>query len=341
MSSPDPNAASTTAHPKSAAPGLSTFRRARRAAAHNLIWIILLATCCLGSTVQGFLSVNNLTNVFWESVPMGCMVVGMFFVMLTGNLDLSLESIYGVAPVLGIYIFGHYLVGFPPFVAVLVALAAGVFAGFLNGFFSVRLRVNPFLVTLAALLFWRGLVIALIPEGVYNLPPGFTVLGSYEVGGTVPIAIFVGVLVLALAYVVANHTAFGKAVYAIGSNRMAAYVAGIDVGTVQIAVFVLAGFLSALGGLIEAGRIGAVVDDLGQGSIIMVFAGAILGGTSLAGGRGRISGIIAAVLELSVITNVMNLIGVEPSVSQMVFALVLFVAILLASLQERAEVVTA
>ncbi len=313
----------------------------RRGASANLIWLILGATFLFGTTVHGFLSLTNLTNVVWASVPMGCMVLGMFFVMLTGGLDLSLESIYGVAPVLGIVLLTDYLSWMPPEAALLLCVLTGLIAGLLNGLISVKLHVNPFLVTLAALLFWRGMVIFMIPEGLYNLPPGYTLLGGFRFFDAFPLAIIFGLLLVAVAYVVINRTAFGKAMYAVGSNEMAAYVAGIDVSRVKISVFVIAGLLAGIGGLIEVGRIGAVVSDLGQGSIMMVFAGTILGGTSLTGGRGRLTGIIAAVLELAMIENVMNLIGVEPSARQMIFALILLGAIYLASLQERRETVSA
>ena len=325
-------------------PAASRYERlvtARRVAGKNLIWLILGGTFLFGATIHGFLSPTNLTNVAWVSIPMGCMVLGMFFVMITGGLDLSLESIYGVAPVIGIVLLNDYLSFLPDQVALLFVLLTGLFAGLLNGFISVKLHVNPFLVTLAALLFWRGLVIFLIPEGIYNLPAGYTFLGGFEFFGSFPLAIVFGLGLFAVAYVVVNKTAFGKAMYAVGSNPMAAYVAGINVDRVRITVFVIAGLLAGIGGLIEVGRIGAVVSDLGQGSIMMVFAGTILGGTSLTGGRGRLTGIIAAVLELAMIDNVMNLIGVEPSARQMIFALILLGAIYLASFQERRETVSA
>lgn len=336
----DPVAVAATGAPETATPGRS-LAHVPRPVMNNLIWVILVATFLIGSPIQGFLTPTNLVNVLWSSVPMGCMVLGMFFVMLTGGLDLSLESIYGVAPVIGVVALSQWVRGVPDVLAIVITLGMGMFAGLLNGFISVRLRVNPFLVTLAGLLFWRGVVIALIPEGVYNLPDGFTFLGGFKFFNAFPLALVVGVGLFAIAYVIINRSAFGKAVYAVGSNPMAAYVAGINVSRVRIAVFVIAGLLSAVGGLIEVGRIGAVVSDLGQGSIIMVFAGAILGGTSLAGGRGRISGIIGAVLVLGAIENVLNLYGVEPSIRQMIFALILLGAIVLASFQDKAEAVTA
>jgi len=131
--------------------------------------------------------------------------------MLTGNLDLSLESIYGVGPVLGIVVFNTYLAGtVPPQMAIVVVLGSGAIAGFINGFVSVRLHVNAFLVTLAAMLFWRGLVIALIPEGIYNLPAGYSVMGGYKIGGVLPAAIVIGALLFGATYVLANMTALGS-----------------------------------------------------------------------------------------------------------------------------------
>jgi simple sugar transport system permease protein len=318
----------------------SSLVRARGLLMDNLIWLILAATVAFGSTLHGFLSPTNLMNVVWSSVPIGLMVLGMFFVMLTGGLDLSLESIFGVAPVIGVVVLA-WLTGVPDFLAIPITLGMGIVAGLLNGLISVRLRVNPFLVTLVGLLFWRGLVIALIPEGVYNLPKGFTVIGGLRLFGVFPLAIIVGLVLFGVAYVVINRSAFGKAVYAVGSNPMAAYVAGINVSRVRIAVFVIAGTLSAVGGLIEVGRIGAVVSDLGQGSIMMVFAGTILGGTSLAGGRGRLSGILGAVLVLGAIENVLNLVGIDPSIRQMIFAAILLAAIVLASFQDKTEAIAA
>jgi ribose/xylose/arabinose/galactoside ABC-type transport system permease subunit len=303
----------------------------------NLIWMILLVTAVVGLFVPGFMNYDNVQTILWSSVSMAFMVVGMFFVMLTGNLDLSLESSYGCAPVIGVIAISdlNNVMHVPPELSVLFCLLTGAFIGLVNGGVSVWLKVNPFLVTLAALLLWRGVVIALIPEGLYDLPKGLTFLGGEKLGGSFPLAILVGAALFLVTYFVVNRTVFGRAIYAIGSNRQAAYVSGINVARVQVAVFVIAGFLSGIGGMIEVGRIGAVVDDLGQGEIMMVFAAAILGGTALAGGSGKISGVLAAVLEIGVINDLLNLMGVSPSMTQIVFALVLFAAIILASFQER------
>jgi ribose/xylose/arabinose/galactoside ABC-type transport system permease subunit len=132
-----------------------------------------------------------------------------------------------------------------------------------------------------------------------------------------------------------NRHKFGKDIYALGSNPNAAYIAGINIPRTKTLVFVLAGFLSALGGLIEVGRLQSVTSSMGQGEILMVFAGTILGGTSLNGGVGRVGGIFAEVVLIAMIQNLMNLVGVEPSIRQVVFGAILLGAIYLASLQDQ------
>lgn len=302
----------------------------------HLIWVLLAAIVLLGTTMPGFFSLRNMTNLLWASAPLGCMVLGLFFVLLTGGLDLSLESIYAVAPTVAIVLFLDVLgeVLWPGF-AVVLALALGALAGLINGLFAVKLGVNAFLVTLATLLVYRGIVIFLIPEGVYYLPDEITWLGGARLFNSVPVAVIIWLLFCALAWLLVERHKLGKDIYALGNNLEAAYIAGIDVDRTRIIAFALAGFFAAMGGLLEVGRLQSVTADMGQGDILMVFAGTILGGTSLQGGVGHVSGIFAAVLVIAMIENLMNLYGIPPSIRQIVFGLILLAAIWLASLQGR------
>lgn len=324
------------------APGTPAARGARghattalAAASEHLVWVLLVLLMGVGFFVRGFWGVANLTNVLWAAAPTGLMVLGLFFVMLTGGLDLSLESTFAAAPTIAAMLmltWAPTLV--PPLVAIVVTCLLGFAFGLLNGVFSVRLGVNPFLVTLATLIVLRGVVIYLIPEGVYYLPEAYTFLGRARVG-PVPVAIVVLLVMYGLSYLLIERHFFGKNVYAIGNNERAAYVAGIDVARTKIIAFALAGFFAAIGGLLEVGRLQSLTADMGEGDILMVFAAAVLGGTSLTGGKGRIVGILGAVLVLEVVDNLMNLRGVEPSIREIVFGLILLGGIYVASLQGR------
>ncbi|MCB9957455.1 MAG: ABC transporter permease [Rhodospirillaceae bacterium] len=305
----------------------------------HLIWALLLLLVIIGLFVPGFLSVRNFVNVMWAAAPLGCMVLGLFFVMLTGGLDLSLESTFALAPTLAIVWVLDWMPDqvWPGF-AVMVVPLIGLLVGLINGLFSVRLGVNAFLVTLATLLIMRGLVIYLIPEGVYYMPDEIVFLGSERVFGVVPVSVIVWVALYAVAYVVVNHHKLGKDIFALGNNEEAAYIAGVNISRTKIACFAIAGFVAGVGGLLEVGRLQSAVADMGEGDILMVFAGTILGGTALTGGVGRIGGIFAAVLVIAIIENLMNLFGVEPSIRQIVFGFILMGAIYLASLQGKLRI---
>lgn len=307
----------------------------------HLIWALLALLVLVGLTVPGFLSVRNIVNVMWAAAPLGCMVLGLFFVLLTGGLDLSLESTFALAPTLAIVLLLMWLPDliWPGFGVVIVVLA-GALIGLVNGLFSVRLRVNAFLVTLATLLIMRGIVIYLIPEGVYYLPDEIIYLGSAKVLGFLPIAVIVWIVLYAMAYLLISYHRLGKNIFALGNNEEAAFIAGVNVDRTKIMCFVIAGTVAAIGGLLEVGRLSSAVADLGEGDILMVFAGTILGGTALTGGVGRVGGIFAAVLVIAIIENLMNLFGVEPSIRQIVFGFILMVAIYLASLQGRLRIGT-
>lgn len=307
---------------------------ARVVVAEHLIWPIVLLMLVVGSFVPGFFSTGNLINLMWGAAPLGCMVVGLYFVMMTGRLDLSLESTYALGPTVAVLFMAQWTVGLPPALAIVITLAVGAFVGAVNGLLSITLGVNPFLVTLATLLIIRGIVVYLIPEGVYGLPGGYTALGGDRVG-PIPLAVFVLLALIALAWVVMRYTIFGRNLVAIGNNEKASRVAGINVSGVCIGAFVVAGTCAALGGLLSAGRLFSVDASMGDGDILIVFAATTLGGTALAGGRGRVTGLLGALFVIGGITNLMNLIGVDASIRQIVFGVVLLIAIILSSLQDR------
>jgi ribose/xylose/arabinose/galactoside ABC-type transport system permease subunit len=305
----------------------------------HLIWALLAVLVLIGLAMPGFFSSRNLINVMWAAAPLGCMVLGLFFVLLIGQLDLSLESTFALAPTVAIVWFATISpppdLFYAPLLAVMAVPLLGILAGWFNGMFSVKLGVSAFLVTLGTLLVMRGIVIFLIPEGVYDIPDTVRFLGGGRIGGAVPVAIIVWIALFGLAFVLMNYHRLGKDILAIGNNEEAAFIAGVNVPRTKITCFMIAGFVSSIGGLLEVGRLSSVVADMGEGDILMVFAGTILGGTALTGGAGKVGGIFAAVLVIAIIENLMNLYGVEPSIRQIVFGLILMLAIYLASLQGK------
>ena len=315
--------------------GLSIKARARWIASEHLIWVILLALVLFGLSVDGFASQRNFINVLWAASPLGMMVLGLYFVMIAGRLDLSLESSLVFAPTVAIVAMTEWFVGMDPLLAIAITILVGALVGIFNGLVSVILGVNAFLVTLATLIIMRGAVVCLIPEGVYNLPEIYTDLGGTRLFSVFPLAVIVLVIAFLISYLIMKRTAFGRSLIGIGNNEEACRVAGINVKAVLIGAFMLAGICSSIGGLLQVGRLFSVDATMGEGDILIVFAAVTLGGTALTGGRGSVSGLLGAILVIGLITNLMNLIGVAVSIQEIVFGAVLLIAIILSSVQDR------
>lgn len=304
-------------------------------ACNHGVWVIFFVIFVLGGIlVPGFLSTYNLLNVAWGNIPFSFMALGMFIVLLVGETDLSIESIFAIAPIGGAVLMTKYAPNIvTPGVAIAICLLVGVLAGAINATLAVYLRVNSFLATLTMLLVLRGIAQYLIPEGLYYLPDTFIALGD-ETVARIPLAVITFAVVAFVVWILTTRTVFGKSLYATGSSETAAYLAGLNTRRIRTCAFLLAGLLAALGGLIGSGRMQAVTADMGAGDIMMCFAACFLGGSSMSGGNGEIIDLIGSILTLSIITNLMNLVGVNPFLVKIVYGIILLLAIIFANVQQ-------
>jgi len=265
-----------------------------------------------------FLTVDNLLNILQQSSELSILVIAETLVLLTARIDLSLESIVGLAPMLGAWLIskdtsmGGSGVGVPPLVGLAVVFVAGALIGLLN--------------------LLRGLTLGLTNgTTLFDLPDSFVYLGSAR-WLDVPISIWISGVLYCLFGVFLRYHRVGRAIYAIGGNWEAARVAGIRVERVVWGVYVVAGLLAALAGLMLTGRIASVVSSQGQNMIFYVFAAAVIGGISLNGGRGRLLGALTGVLLLGVLQNVLTLSQVPTFWIDSVFGGIILLALIFARL---------
>jgi ribose/xylose/arabinose/galactoside ABC-type transport system permease subunit len=260
-----------------------------------------------------FLTSDNLLNILQQSSELSILVIAETLVLLCNRIDLSLESVVGLAPMLGAWLIfkdssmGGSGFGLDPTLGLIVIFVAGALIGAINGFLIVKMRLTSFIVTLSMLILLRGLTLGLTNgTTLFDLPDSFLYLGSTKWFG-VPASIWVaGGLYLGFGLLLRYHRV-GRAVYAIGGNWEAARVAGIRVEAIVWGVYTVAGVLAALAGLMLTGRIASVVSSQGQNMIFYVFAAAVIGGINLNGGRGRLLGALSGVLLLGVLQNVLTL----------------------------------
>ena len=266
-----------------------------------------------------FLTSDNFINVAQLAAPLGVVVVAETLILLTGKFDLSLQSTYGLAPMVGAWLIvspdGQGLgTNWNPFLGIAIVLLVGLVVGAFNGFLVIKLGFNAFIFTLAMLILLMGIQVGIVSgRTIYHLPNEFIYLGSASLFG-VPVSVWVTAVIFLLSALFLRYHRVGRAIYAIGGNTEAARAAGIHVDRIRIGVFIVASLLAAIAGLMTAGQDVAVTASQGNGLIFTVFAAAVIGGISLDGGRGRMVGALTGVILLALVTNILNLL--PPSLAQ-------------------------
>jgi simple sugar transport system permease protein len=263
-------------------------------------------------TSPAFFTTANFSNTAQFSAALGLVVVAESLILLTGSFDLSLQSVYGLAPMIGAWLIvpkdaQGLGTDWNPALGILVVVGIGAAVGLFNGFMIVKLHFNAFIFTLAMLILLAGLQQGIVSgRTIYGMPSSYIYLGSAYWGGF-PVSAWVTAAVFLAAALFLRYHRTGRAVYAIGGNLEAARAAGIKVDRTRIAVFAVAGVLAAIAGLMIAGQVVAVTANQGNNLIFTVFAAAVIGGVALEGGRGRMVGAFTGVVLLALVNNVLVL----------------------------------
>jgi ribose/xylose/arabinose/galactoside ABC-type transport system permease subunit len=298
----------------------------QRIAEYVIVVAIILESIVFAVIAPQFFSVPNLINVALSIAITGILAVGMTAVILTGGIDLSVGSVAALAGVVAAMISangGAYI-----FLGALAALGIGLAVGLFNGVTIARFRVPPFVTTLAMLTICRGL--AFIVTGgrsIGNLPASFGFLGRERIVG-VPVPVLIMFVVFAVGWFVLKRMTLGRYIYAVGGNREAAYLAGVNTKGVTLLVYVLNGLLVGLAGLVLASRLGAGVPNAGLQYELDVIAAVVVGGTSLMGGRGSVIGTFWGAVFIGILNNGLNLAGIDPYMQKIALGLVILLAVL-------------
>ncbi|RZS36507.1 simple sugar transport system permease protein [Herbihabitans rhizosphaerae] len=302
----------------------------------------IIALLIYGYTLKPdvFLTKSYLVDtVLKYQTELALVVLAEALVLIVGKFDLSLESIVGIAPAVAVFLAvgNTSMLGapWPTWTVLPVALIFGALIGLFNGLLIVRFKLSAFIVTLAMLIALRGLQLAIVGgatiSNLANRVPVIDNLGSLRIL-TIPLSIWIVVLVFGLGIVVLGYTRIGRSLYAVGGNPDAARAAGIRVERVIWVTLIVAAMLAAFAGLMLSARLGSVAAAQGQNMIFTVFAAAVIGGISLDGGKGSLFGALTGVVLLGLIQNVLTLAEVKPDQIQAVNGLVILVALVLARL---------
>lgn len=313
---------------------LADRRRINRLTSNYPLWILLgiyLLACLL---VPKFITEVNQFNIIRQSSVIGIVSLGMLVVIISAGIDLSVGSIVALAGVIAVGTQAHV----PLPVAVLAGVGVGVLIGMANGAAISFLRVSPFVMTLGMLALARGLTYAYTEGG--PLQPAaatraiFVLPGRGELFGIPTIGLVWLVLLLLVAFML-NRTVFGRRVFAVGSNQSAAFAAGVPITWTLLCVYTISGLLCGLAGVLLASRVSVATPTMGQAYELDAIAAVVIGGASLAGGRGTVFGTVIGTLILVLIVNILNLMSVSIFWQDAVRGAIIIAAMIFGNLRGR------
>ena len=281
-----------------------------------------------------FFSGQNLLNILVQASSLGIIATGMTFVLLTAGIDLSVGSIMFLA---GVVSAQMVVSGQPLWLACGAVLAVGLIFGLVNAVLVCKVRIVPFIVTLATFYVGRGLGLFLSQTRAINLPESFLQIGSARfLGIPFPVLVLAGVVLV--AHGLLTRTAFGRHIYAVGHSAEKARKAGLPVNRVLLSVYLISGFCAALGGLVAIAQLGAVSPTFGYQSEFVAIAAAVLGGASLFGGKGTVfPGTLVGAIFIQALQSGLVIVNANPYLYPLVTGSVIFLIVLIDSLRHRQQ----
>lgn len=311
-----------------------------RDALHSRTWEILLATVLVATVVYNatnsdvYLDVDNFVNLFHLSIEKVIVAIVMTFVIVNGEIDLSVASVMAFSAAVLAAVADGGSVPFP--LAIVVALLAATAAGFLQGLIVAKTGLPSLVVTLAGLIGFRGAARILVEDrSVGGFPDWFGRLGRTDLVGPLSFALILFFGGLVVGAVMLHRSAFGRAVYVIGSNADVARYSGIDVGRVKLALFTTSGLVSGVAGILFAARLTSVRANIGEGFELDIITMVLLGGVSIFGGTGNLLGVALSIFVVLNIRNGLGLANVEANIQTGVIGALLIVSVLARNLFDR------
>lgn len=322
---------------------------------HTLHLILVFLIIISASLSPLFLSYKNIVNLLMQGSFSGLLAVGMTFVILTGGIDLSVGSIVGFSSILfatllhgsiftfmpeTIFIYEDLVELSPLFyfpLNFLFVVFIGSLIGFVNGIISYKFRIHSFIITLAMMIFIRGLAISFTDgQPLFGMPKYVEFL-AYGEFLKVPMPIIVWITSALISSILLKFTLFGRQIYAVGGNEEAARLSGLNIFIGRISPFVISGFFAALVGIIMSGRMSCGDPKIAEGWELNAIAAVVIGGTSLFGGKGSITGTLIGTLIVALLINIMNLLEMSAYHQEMTKGLIIILSLAMQNILRKNE----
>lgn len=291
---------------------------------YGIVIFLIFLIGLFSLTTQYFFTFENITNILRQISIVGISTVAMTMVIITGGIDLSVGSMLALS---SIALAKMLTSGISMYIAIPITLIIGIIMGVINGFLINKINISPLISTLGTMTIYRGITY-IITGGlpVYGFEKSFSFIGQGYIG-KIPVPIFILVGVYIIGFIVLYMTKFGTYVYGIGGSEKASILSGIKVDLVKYKVYAISGFLAALAGVVSLSRINSGVPNTGNGFELDVVTAVVLGGISVNGGSGKLSGVIIGCLIIGILSNGMILLNIGEYYQMVVKGLVLLVAV--------------
>lgn len=298
----------------------------------GVVVIFLAFTVICAINGKNFLTLGNIQNIITQSAVISVVAIGASLVILTGGIDLSIGSIVGF-----VGIFGGILIkkGFPLVLVILFALLCGALIGAVTGYLVSYGKVPAFIVTLGSMQILRGIT-KLLTKGrpVAGFPDTLSRITALKIFG-IPIMVFYVFIFYALIIFITSKTAFGRRIYAVGGNAMAAKLSGVKVNLVEILTYVIAGVTSAIGGILLLSRLSYADPNAGAGYEMDAIAAVVIGGIALSGGSGKVGNTLVGAIILGMLKCGLQVLNVDTYYQAIIVGIVIIVAVYIDKAKER------
>lgn len=289
------------------------------------LFIALIVLCVVWSIMTPhFLTLQNIMNVLMFAGAMAIRSSGLTVAMIMGGLDLSQNANGALTAILCALALQA---GVAWWIILFMVVMLGIVLGGVNASLVTFAKIPAFITTLATMQIFRGVAWLLSEKTIMIMDKNIINLGRGRIGDVFPILAIIAIVILAVTYFILNYTTFGRKIYMVGGNQQASYLSGINSNRVTFIAFVYSGLMGAIAGFLLASQVGAALPQASQGTEMIPIAAVILGGVSLSGGKGKISGTILAVLILQIITNGLQLQGIPQYVQWVVTGAILLIAV--------------
>lgn len=291
-----------------------------------IVFVLLLVWCVLSIISPYFLQWTNISNILLQSSNIMMCAIGMTFILIGGQMDLSVGSVEALSGTICALTIVE--MGLPFGIGVVLSICVGCLCGLVSGTLTSRFKFPPFIATLSMQGIARGVALVICKGAAILVPnEAFKFLGKGKLFNILPVPVVVAFSFLILAHIVLTYTRFGTNVYALGSNETAASLSGINVKWTKTFVFMISGCCAAVGGLLMSARLGSGQSTMGELDVMDTVASVVIGGTSMRGGVGKIRGTMIGVLIITTIRNGLNLMHVNSYWQQVAIGLLIVVAV--------------